>query len=101
MPAYVKSLTFDCHDALVLARFWAAVLGSDVDDESTSQRAFVEPAGWGGPSLWFQQGPEPKTAKNRLHIDLRAPGAVADEVRRLEQLGARVLRRESDELVVM
>ena len=101
MAAYVKSLTFDCVDALVLARFWAAALGSQVDEESTSERAFVEPAGWGGPSLWFQQVPEPKSAKNRLHMDLRAPGRLEDEVRRLEQLGATVLRRQGDDLVVM
>ena len=24
-----------------------------------------------GPSLWFQQVPEPKAGKNRLHLDLR------------------------------
>lgn len=73
--SFVKSLTFDCSDALVLAGFWAAALGSDVDEDSTAAKAFVEPAGWGGPTLWFQQVPEPKTAKNRLRIDLRAPAA--------------------------
>ncbi len=102
MPAtFVKSLTFDCGDALALARFWAAALGSDVEDDSTPVKAFVEPAGWGGPALWFQRVPETKAAKNRLHIDLRAPdGAVADEVARLEGLGARVLVRGA-ELTVM
>jgi hypothetical protein len=35
----------------------------------------------------------PKTAKNRVHFDLRAPGAMQDEVARLERLGATVLRR--------
>jgi hypothetical protein len=98
---FVKSVTFDCADALVAAGFWAAALGTDVDEESTSQRAFVEPAGWGGPSLWFQRVPEAKTSKNRLHFDLRAPGGrVADEVRRLEGLGATVLR-DGQDLVVM
>ena len=36
MPAFVKNLTFDCVDALRVARFWAAALGSDVDEGSTS-----------------------------------------------------------------
>jgi Glyoxalase-like domain len=100
MPAYVKSVTFDCADALVVARFWAAALGSDVDGDSTSAKAFVEAPGWGGPNLWFAKVPEPKTAKNRMHFDLRAPGTVADEVARLAALGASVVRA-GDELTVM
>ncbi|HUC59999.1 MAG TPA: VOC family protein [Streptosporangiaceae bacterium] len=93
MASLIKTLTWDCADALVLARFWAAALGSDVDEDSTSAKAYVEAAGWGGPNMWFNQVPEPKTAKNRLHLDLRAPASMADEVGRLESLGARVLRR--------
>ncbi|MGO8956108.1 MAG: VOC family protein [Streptosporangiaceae bacterium] len=91
MAAVIKSVTFDCADALVLARFWAAVLGTDVDDDATADRAYVEAAGWGGPNMWFVRVPEPKTAKNRMHFDLRAPAAVADEVQRLEALGATVV----------
>ena len=100
MPAYIKSVTFDCADALVLGTFWAEALGTDLDEDSTSDKAFVEPAGWGGPTLWFQRVPEPKTAKNRQHFDLRAPGPVADEVARLEALGATV-HTPGDDLVVM
>jgi hypothetical protein len=100
VPAFVKSVTFDCADALVLARFWAAALGSDVDEESTADRAFVEAPGWGGPNMWFVRVPEPKTAKNRLHFDLRAPGTVAAEVDRLAGLGATVVREGAD-LTVM
>ena len=51
---------------------WAAVFGSDVDEDSTADKAFVEAAGWDGPNMWFIRVPEPKTAKNRLHFDLRA-----------------------------
>ena len=40
-----------------------------------------------------------RSAKNRLHFDLRAPGAIPDEVARLEALGATVLREEP--IVVM
>jgi hypothetical protein len=96
MPAVaslIKTVTFDAADALGLARFWAAALGSDVDEDSTADKAFVEAAGWGGPNMWFNRVPEPKTAKNRMHFDLRAPGSVDDEVARLERLGASVLRR--------
>jgi Glyoxalase-like domain len=45
------------------------------------------------PNLWFNQVPEPKTAKNRVHFDLRAPGPMDDEVARLAVLGAVVLHR--------
>jgi hypothetical protein len=93
VTAVIKSVSFDAVDALALARFWAAALGSDVDEDSTAGKAFVEAAGWGGPNIWFTQVPEPKTAKNRLHFDLRAPGPMDDEVARLEGLGAVVLHR--------
>ncbi|HTT52188.1 MAG TPA: VOC family protein [Streptosporangiaceae bacterium] len=94
MPSVIKSVSFDAADALALARFWAAVFGSDVDEDSTPAKAFVEAAGWGGPNVWFNQVPEPKTAKNRVHFDLRAPGPVADEVARLERLGATAVTRD-------
>ncbi len=100
MVSFVKSVTFDCENALVVATFWAAALGSNVDEESTSDRAWVEPPGWGGPNLWFRQVPEPKSAKNRQHFDLRATGDLEAEVHRLRGLGARVLA-ESEDLVVM
>jgi hypothetical protein len=112
LSSVIKSVTFDCDDALVAASFWATALGTDLDDESTSERAFVEAAGWGGPNMWFVRVPEPKTAKNRMHFreacermqshrDLRAPdGDVAAEVARLAGLGATVVR-VGDEHTVM
>jgi hypothetical protein len=100
MPVYIKTVTFDCADATVVARFWAAALGTEMDDESTSDRAYVEAAGWGGPNMWFVHVPEPKTAKNRMHFDLRAQGDVESEVARLVSLGATVVQQHSD-LTVM
>ncbi len=100
MPSFVKSVTFDCGDPLGAAAFWAEALGSNVDEDSTPDRAFVEAPGWGGPNMWFVRVPEPKTAKNRVHFDLRAPGPVADEVERLHRLGATVVTPGED-LVVM
>jgi predicted enzyme related to lactoylglutathione lyase len=100
MPVYIKSVTFDCADALRVATFWAAALGTDVDEDSTPDKAFVEAPGWGGPNMWFQRVPEPKTAKNRQHYDLRATGTVADEVARLTALGATVVT-PGDELTTM
>ena len=100
MPTYVKSVSFDCADALVVARFWAAALGGELDEDATADKAYVEPPGWGGPALWFQRVPEPRTAKLRMHFDLRAPGGVEGEVARLTGLGATVSERHEG-LVVM
>ncbi|HEY1916606.1 MAG TPA: VOC family protein [Streptosporangiaceae bacterium] len=58
MASYIKSVSFDCADALVAARFWAAALNSDVEEDSTPAKAFVEAPGWGGPNIWFNQVPE-------------------------------------------
>ena len=96
MPSFIKCVTFDCVDALRVAEFWAAALGSNVDEDSTSEKAFVEAAGWGGPNIWFVAVPEPKPGKNRVHLDLRAPGPIADEVARLVSLGATVVHEQQD-----
>jgi catechol 2,3-dioxygenase-like lactoylglutathione lyase family enzyme len=98
--SFINFATFDCADALVVARFWAAVLGGELDEESTSEKAFVEAPGWGGPGLWSNRVPEPKTAKNRLHFDLRAPDTMRAEVDRLQGLGATV-QQDHGHLVVM
>jgi len=100
MVSFIKSVTFDCREPLHVAAFWAAALGSNVDEDSTADRAWVEPAGWGGPSLWFVRVPEAKVAKNRQHFDLRPTATRASEVRRLVALGAKVVR-EHDDIVLM
>ncbi|MFD4138922.1 MULTISPECIES: VOC family protein [unclassified Streptomyces] len=58
-----------------------------------------------GRRILFQRVPEPKTVKNRLHIDLHsAPGSRPAETARLETLGATALREVKEpggEWVVM
>jgi hypothetical protein len=100
MPAFVKNLTVDCVDALAAAWFWAAALGSDVDEDSTPERAYVEAPAWGGPNIWFRGARGPKTAPNRLHLDLRPLTTMAEEVARLVALGATVDDR-FDDITVM
>ncbi len=100
MVSFVKSVTFDCADPLKVAAFWAAVLGSDVDEDSTPEKAWVEPAGWGGPSIWFQKVPEPKVAKNRQHFDLRAMGDIPAEIERLTGLGATLVSDRNGQVVM-
>jgi catechol 2,3-dioxygenase-like lactoylglutathione lyase family enzyme len=103
----IDSIVFDCLDAAPLARFWAAALGWTVapyDEEELGRLAskgiydpeddpsvMVEPPnGTDLPVLFFTEVPEEKLAKNRVHLDLSADGAVEDEVVRLEGLGATV-----------
>jgi hypothetical protein len=100
MVCFIKSVTFDCREPMRVAAFWAEAVGSNVDEDSTQDRAWVEAASWGGPSLWFVRVPEEKTAKNRQHFDLRPVADPATEVRRLISLGAGVLREDGD-LIVM
>jgi hypothetical protein len=100
VTSFIKNITFDCIDALRVARFWAMALSSDLDEESTSERAYVEAPGWGGPNIWFRGGRGAKTAPNRLHLDLRSLSTMQDEVDRLVALGASIVSRH-EEITVM
>ena len=115
-------VVFDCADPDRMARFWAEALGYKLQDPppgfaswedwAREQRipeerwndvgAAVDPDGR-GPRLYFQRVPEPKTVKNRVHLDLNisgGPGTPLDErrervdaeVERLTGLGATRLR---------
>jgi hypothetical protein len=100
-------VTFDAADPITLSRFWAEVLhyvlqpppgrevGPDEDpieawmevleaagvpeDQRDAASAIIDPEG-ARPRVFFQKVPEPKTAKNRVHLDVRAaPGLEGDE----------------------
>ena len=100
MTMSVIGLSIDCADAAALAGFWSEALGRPVTPGADAEHAAIDatdPAS--GPRLSFQKVPEPKTAKNRLHLDLNVGGELgtASEVRqqrvkeaqeRLEALGA-------------
>ena len=122
-------LTYDARDPQGLGLFWRAALDYAVDpppggeigepeetitawgefltsagvpeEQHNTAFALVDPTG-AGPRIFFQQVPEPKSAKNRLHVDVRAaPGlagdermaALEEECARLVGLGAARLRR--------
>jgi hypothetical protein len=89
MSNTVYGLSVDCADAAVVAAFWAAVLGRPVAEHPTEANAAVLAADVAsGPRLAFHQVPEPKTVKNRLHLDLVAEDFDAESTR-LIGLGAR------------
>ncbi|WP_405493321.1 VOC family protein [Streptomyces sp. NBC_00096] len=120
-------VTIDCADPRTMVVFWAEALGyvpEPAPDGHVTWRAYwadmgvpeeelpegvgelpesiVDPAGR-GPRVWFQQVPEPKTVKNRVHLDLKVSGGrgvpmelrtrrVDEKVERLVAVGARVVR---------
>jgi hypothetical protein len=122
-------VTFDAHDPRALSTFWRDVLGYvhpgppgvevpegvepldawdeflakiGVPEKEWNSRSAIEDPDGEGPRVFFQQVPEGKVAKNRVHIDVRAaPGLQGDErmaaleaeCERLVALGARRLRR--------
>ena len=90
MSNSLVGVAIDCADALTLAQFWADVLGRQVAEDSTSEHVVLLADGTdtGWPLVVFNVVPEPKTVKNRIHLDLR-PEDQAYEVERLEELGAR------------
>lgn len=92
MVATIDTLTVDCADPGVVARFWAEALGWRIADEGGGDVEIADPAGRDRPIL-FQTVPEAKMAKNRWHLDLRAVTSMAAEVERLVQAGATVLER--------
>lgn len=115
MPRDVQ-ITFDCADPAALSAFWAEAMGYELqappqgfatwdealaamgipEERRNDASALIDPSGQ-GPRLFFQKVPEGKTAKNRVHLDLRAaPGlrgdermaALEEEAERLVALGA-------------
>ena len=91
MASIIDCITFDCADAARLSAFWAEALGYQVrDDEGVW--IVLGPRRGPGPLLGFQQVPEPKVVKNRVHLDLKALDSMEAEVERLERLGARSVR---------
>ena len=77
-------VTLDCVDLDSTAAFWQAALGYGRQD--TVEGRFISLSG-DGPSLSLQRVTEPKTAKNRMHLDLLVDDVEA-EVARLQALGA-------------
>ena len=85
MAAHVE-IVLDAADADRLAAFWAAALGYCAHGAFRQYRSLVDPDGV-GPKVIIQQVDEPKSAKNRVHIDIQA-GDVEAEVERMVRLGA-------------
>jgi predicted enzyme related to lactoylglutathione lyase len=86
-PGPTIGLVLDCQDPSRLADFWAAALDYVSLGEAGAYVVLL-PNGRPGPKLLLQQVPEPKTTKNRMHLDIDATDIEA-EATRFEALGAR------------
>ena len=100
MVAIVQEIVFDWEKASVLARFWAAALdGYQIRPYDAAEVQRLAALGFTpetdptvmvdgpGATLCFQQVPELKRVKNRVHLDLTSDDRQK-EVERLELLGA-------------
>ena len=79
-----KDLCIDATDAGRIAEFWGAVLGLEVDHHDDGDAALrgTEPT----ETVWVNAVPEPRTVKQRVHLDLEA-----ESVDPILELGATVL----------
>jgi predicted enzyme related to lactoylglutathione lyase len=94
----IRTVTIDCADARVVGRFWAAALGWPLEVEPDGSEALLSNPE-AGPNMLFQQVPEPKQVKNRVHLDLQPSERTRDEeVDRLRSEGATLVadRRNPD-----
>src|SRR4029453_7086339 len=95
MPTRLVHLVVDAAAPAGLARFWSGALAWPVPfeepDEVVIEPPDDDPAQAGQLPLVFVPVPEPKTSKNRVHLDVAstADHHKAALVARLERLGAR------------
>ncbi|MFH1330372.1 MAG: VOC family protein [Actinomycetota bacterium] len=89
----VFSVMLDCNDLEKEVAFWKAVLGLQ-EKERFPGFVFLSRMGDKGPGLAFQQVPETKTVKNRMHLDLATAEPEALIARVLDLGGARLQEHE-------
>jgi hypothetical protein len=102
----LKAVCIDCAKPASLAQWWAETLGyhvrpyddddlaqlraAGVDDPEDDPYVAVDPPAGDGPTFWFNQVPEPKTVKNRVHVDVYVSDPAG--IDRLVARGASLLR---------
>jgi predicted enzyme related to lactoylglutathione lyase len=89
--ATLFNITTDCEDPSALAGFWSTVLDIEIDDGANEFLAVLS----GQPNWLFLKVPEPKTAKNRVHVDLECADLDAERTR-LEGLGATFVHEKNE-----
>ncbi|MGH8793446.1 MAG: VOC family protein, partial [Stackebrandtia sp.] len=94
MTAKIRHITFDSRDSYALSKFWTEVTGwkEDPDDPNLPEHSEnLIQAPDGSLALLFVNVPEPKTVKNRVHLDLGPDSTREEEVDRLLRVGATLI----------
>ena len=91
-PTAQIGLVLDCGDPEKLAQFWGPALGY-ISAGTFGTYVALFPEGGSGPKLLLQKVDEPKSVKNRMHVDIEVPDIHA-EADRLVALGATRVRPE-------
>lgn len=92
MTSRIGQITFDCTAWEPLVEFWTQAIGFREDPENPNEPG--DPEGYlispdGGPGLLFIPVPEPRSVKNRVHLDIVPTDRTRDEeVERLLGIGA-------------
>ena len=80
MPNRIAQVAIDAAQPQVIAEFWCAVLGWVVHDIEDGVVWCIGPADGGWPGIDVGPSPDPKSGKNRLHLDVRVgTGLVGDD----------------------
>ena len=74
LSAQAVEIAIDTMDADRIRPFWAAVLDHRVQPDGS----LADPRGFGAP-VWFQQMDEPRTERNRFHLDVTVPHDLAEQ----------------------
>jgi predicted enzyme related to lactoylglutathione lyase len=89
MPVQPHHIVVDAHDLPGLARFWTQALGWKVLYERENE-VVIETDENAPVGMCLMPVTDPKTVKNRVHLDLTSSAADRDqEIERLLALGAR------------
>ncbi len=83
----IDEIVIDCRDRVKLATFWAALLRVTPHVRDSTRATVPDPEQ--GLVVAFQEVPEPKSGKNRLHIDVRVV-ALEEAIAASVTLGATV-----------
>ncbi len=88
MSVRIGEISIDCSEPALAAQFWCDALGYRITDEDDTGVALAGDSA--APTIIFFRSSDTKLHKNRLHLDVCPVGtSQEDEVRRLEDLGAR------------
>ena len=80
LESMALEIALDVLDVAAVRPFWQTVLGyvPEQTEEGDEVTALIDPEGI-GPAMWFQHMSEPRTQRNRFHLDVVVPSDVAEQ----------------------